>query len=181
MNWIFNGTALQKGTRYVTSKGRNRPIKVPTKYGSHKAKTLKLTTTSSAPMTRFTFGECVSYPEGMACEQTQAWVLSRAKNPNKLDVLGADNIVWSPNCVSGTDYFWHVQMKVHTTRDSGRYSNCCCVDMETGVVPDDSYCIAPANSDDCLDLCKPWYNSELYGESDDEVVATIFSNYYSAN
>ena len=181
MNWIFNGTALQIGTEFIASKLRNRPIKVPTKYGSHKAKTLKVTTTSSAPMTRFTFGECISYPEGMSCGKTQAWVLTRSKSSNGLSVLGADNKVWMPDCVDGTDYFWHVQTKVHTTRNSGRNTICCCVDMETGDVPDDTYCIAPSNQDDCLDLCKPWYRSELYDEGDSEVLATIFSNYYSIN
>ena len=180
MNWIFNGTALQVGTRYIESRHRLRPLKVPTKYGSHKAKTLKISTSTSTPITRFTFGECISYPEGLGCRDAERWVFARSKVATKLSVLGADITQWKPICVRGTDYFWHVQTNIHPTRKSN-HNIICCVDMVTGIVPDndpEKYCMVASRSTDILDLCEPWYQSDLYEEGGGDE-GTVFSNYYS--
>jgi len=143
MSWIYNGQALQEGTRMTPFRHgtaiieRERPMKVTTKYGSNKAKSFKISSTGAAKFTRVTWGQCVSWPVSMRedCQGSRKWVQARSKMAQAVGGLGkfgSDMTVFAPTCFLGSRYYDWLQESVHPDRLSQGTSYCCCVDMVTG-------------------------------------------------
>lgn len=143
MSWIYNGQALQEGTRMTPFRHgtaiieRERPMEVSTKYGSNKAKSFKISSTGAAKFTRVTWGQCVSWPASMRedCQGSRKWVQARSKMAQAVGGLGkfgSDMTVFAPTCFLGSRYYDWLQESVHPDRLSQGTSYCCCVDMVTG-------------------------------------------------
>merc|ERR1719318_2446275 len=86
MSWLFNGQPLQWGRRETTFRRRDepvkerwRPMKVEGKYRANAATRFSVKGSGAAKLTRFTFGQCYSWPKNRNCIEAREWVRTRSK------------------------------------------------------------------------------------------------------
>lgn len=184
MSWIFNGQALQRGTREISGlnkagKPRDRTTgkKVPSpektgKGGAADGYLFKVQTDNSARINRLAFGRCLPWPRDLNCIDTKAWVENRSKGPDNLSLYGAYSFVFKPNCwqhnEEDSELFSFLQTIIHGDEFSlpkGFY--CCCTNMRTGLLAtgdEEADCVSNQGGDGCTRSCISAYDSDAVQE-----------------